>query len=165
VAFAGLKALEESEWAEVTDRYREKKLQPYLATFALEFARIPGLGPAELGRLSSRGVVTAEDITAEKLMAIRGIDLELVRALLLYKGVATRAFRFDPVTGIPGRERKALADQQARRRAEIVKTLQSGALDLAEVRRQTLAWRDVIGKAFREQHGKLAELRAHAIWA
>jgi DNA-binding helix-hairpin-helix protein with protein kinase domain len=163
-SFGSLKSLEEREWAEVTDRYREKKLQPYLATFALEFARIPGLGPAELGRLAARGVVTAEDITAEKLMAIRGIDLELVRALLLYKGVATRAFRFDAVTGIPGRERKALADRQARRRAEIVKTLQAGALELAEVRRQTLAWRDVVGKAFREQQGKLAQLRAHALW-
>ena len=51
-AFANLKAVEEAEWAEVTERYREKKLQPHLATFELEFARIPGLGPAELGRLS-----------------------------------------------------------------------------------------------------------------
>ena len=98
-------------------------------------------------------------------MALRGIDLDLVKALLLYKGVATRAFRFDPVIGIPGRERKALADRQARRRAELVKTLQSGALELAEVRRQTLGWRDVLGRALAEQRGRLGELRAHAVWA
>jgi hypothetical protein len=98
-------------------------------------------------------------------MALRGIDLELVRALLLYKGVATRAFRFDPVIGIPGRERKALADRQARRRAELVKSLQSGALELAEVRRETLAWREVIGRGLDEQRQKLAGLLAHAVWA
>ena len=92
------------------------------------------------------------------------VMLAIILGTLLYKGVATRAFRFDPVTGIPGRERKALADKQARRRAELVKTLQSGALELAEVRRQVLAWRDVIGKAYREQWGKLAELKAHAVW-
>ncbi len=137
---------------------------PYLEGFELEFARIPGLGPAELGRLASRGITTAAHITPEALMALRGIDLDLVRALLLYKGVATRAFRFDPVIGIPGRERKALADRQTRRRAELVKTLQSGALELAEVRRQTLAWRDVLGRALREQGQHLAELRAHAVW-
>ena len=164
-AFAGLTALEEGEWEEVTSRYREKKLRPYLEGFELEFARIPGLGPAELGRLASRGITTAAHITPEALMALRGIDLDLVKALLLYKGVATRAFRFDPVIGIPGRERKALADRQARRRAELVKTLQSGALELAEVRRQTLGWRDVLGRALAEQRRRLGELRAHAVWA
>lgn len=163
-ALVGLKAIEEAEWEEVTSRYRDKKLAPYLEGFELEFARIPGLGPAELGRLASRGITTAAHITPEALMALRGIDLDLVKALLLYKGVATRAFRFDPVIGIPGRERKALADRQARRRAELVKTLQSGALELAEVRRQTLAWRDVLGRALVEQGQRLAELRAHAIW-
>ncbi len=163
-AFTGLAAIENGEWSEVTDRYRDRKLQPYLESFALEFARIPGLGPAELGRLASRGVLSAAGIAPEALMAIRGIDLELVRALLLYKAMATRAFRFDPVTGIPGRERKALADRQARRRAELVKTLQSGALELAELRRQTLAWRDVLCKALREQQERLADLRGHAVW-
>ena len=163
-ALGGLKQLEESEWEEVTSRYREKKLVPYLEGFELEFARIPGLGPAELGRLASRGITTAAHITPEALMALRGIDLDLVKALLLYKGVATRAFRFDPVIGTPGRERRALADRQTRRRAELVKTLQSGALELAEVRRQTLTWRDVLGRALREQGQHLAELRAHAVW-
>lgn len=163
-AFLGLEALEESEWGEVTSRYREKRLLPYLEGVELEFARIPGLGPGELGRLASRGITTAAHVTPEALMAIRGIDLDLVKALLLYKGVATRAFRFDPVLGIPGRERKALADRQARRRAELVKTLQSGALELAERRREALAWRDVLARALAEQRGQLAELRAHAVW-
>lgn len=163
--FAALAATEEREWEEVTDRYRERKLKPYLEGFELEFARIPGLGPAEVGRLASRGITTAAHITPEALMALRGIDLDLVKALLLYKGVATRAFRFDSVIGIPGRERKALADRQARRRAELVKTLQHGALELAEVRRQALAWRDVLGRALAEQRLRLAERRAHAVWS
>jgi DNA-binding helix-hairpin-helix protein with protein kinase domain len=163
-ALDGLKALEESEWEEVTSRYREQRLKPYLESFALEFARIPGLGPAELARLEARGIRTAAGVTPEALMALRGIDLGLVKALLLYKGVATRAFRFDPVIGIPGRERKALADRQARRRAELVKALQSGALELAEIRRQTLAWRDVLSRALDEQRRRLGDLRAHAVW-
>src|SRR3970282_1675913 len=125
----------------------------------------PGLGPAEPGRLASRGITTAAHITPEALMALRGIDLDLVKAVVLYKGVATRAFRFDPVIGIPGRERKALADRQTRRRAELVKTLQSGALQLGEVRRQTLAWRGAVGRALVGQRQQLDERRAHAVWA
>jgi hypothetical protein len=91
-------------------------------------------------------------------MAIRGIDLGLVRGLLLFKGVATRAFTFDPVTGIPGKDRRALEESQGRRRAALLATLQSGPLFLAELRRQTLAWRDVLGRGLAEAHRRLAGL-------
>jgi DNA-binding helix-hairpin-helix protein with protein kinase domain len=163
-ALVALEALEESEWEELTSRHRDERLRPFLGTFALEFARIPGLGPAELGRLASRGIRTAADVSPEALMTLRGINLELVKALLLFKGVATRAFRFDPVAGIPGPESKALEERQALRRAELVKKLQSGAIELAEVRRQTLAWRDVLGRGLLSQRGELAELQDHAVW-
>ena len=156
----GLKALEEREWAELVERFRETRLPPHLRTFALEFARIPGLGPAELARLAARGITTAADITPERLMAIRGIDLELVRALLLFKGVTTRAFAFDPVTGIPGKDRKALEESQSRRKAALLAALRSGPLFLAESRRQTLAWRDALGRGLADAHLRLARLRA-----
>jgi DNA-binding helix-hairpin-helix protein with protein kinase domain len=158
----GLKALEEREWAELVERFRETRLPPHLKTFALEFARIPGLGPAELARLAARGITTAADITPERLMAIRGIDLELVRALLLFKGVTTRAFTFDPVTGVPGKDRKALEDSQSRRKAALLAALRSGPLFLAESRRQTLAWRDALGRGLADAHLRLARLRAEA---
>src|SRR5262249_27654455 len=93
----------------------------------------------------------------------RFINLELVKALLLWKRVATRAFRFDQVAGIPGGESRALEERQALRRAELVKKLQSGAIELAEVRRQTLAWRDVLGRGLQSQRGELAELQGHAV--
>jgi DNA-binding helix-hairpin-helix protein with protein kinase domain len=163
-AYERLREVEEKEWDEVTSRYRDLKLRPFLQSFALEFARIPGLGPAELARLASRGIATAADITPEQLMSMRFIDLELVKALLLFKGVATRAFRFDPVIGVPGRESKALEDAQALRRARLVKQLQQGALELAEVRRQTLAWRDVLGRGLHTQRAELTQLRTHAVW-
>jgi len=163
-SYEGLKPVEDAEWEAVTSRHREQKLRPFLQSFALEFARIPGLGLAELGRLASRGITTAADITPEALMAMRFIDLELVKALLLFKGVAMRAFRFDPVIGVPGRESKALEEQQARRRADLVKKLQQGALELAEVRRQTLAWREVLGRGLRDKRSELAELQSHAVW-
>ncbi len=163
-AYERLGGIEDAEWDEVTNRHREKKLRPFLQSFALEFARIPGLGPAELGRLASRGITTAADITPEALMSMRFIDLELVKALLLFKGVATRAFRFDPVIGVPGRESKALEDAQALRRAKLVKQLQQGALELAEVRRQTLAWREVLGRGLQAKRIELKELQSHAVW-
>jgi DNA-binding helix-hairpin-helix protein with protein kinase domain len=157
--FESLAATEGSEWADLAERFRERRLPEHLSTFELEFARIPGLGPGELARLAAHGVKTAADVSAEKLMAIRWIDLGLVRALLLFKGVATRSFRFDPVTGIPGMERKALGESQSRRRQKLVKALQAGALELAEVRRQTLVWRDVLGRAIREAQRELDDLR------
>jgi DNA-binding helix-hairpin-helix protein with protein kinase domain len=153
-------ALEEREAEELTARFRDKRLPPYLATFVLEFSRLPGLGPAEIARLASRGVVTAADISPAQLMTIHGIDLGLVRSLLLFKACATRSLRFDPVTGIPGKDRKALADRQARRREELSKALQAGPLELAELRRQTLAWRDVLGRALEENRRRLAQLGA-----
>jgi DNA-binding helix-hairpin-helix protein with protein kinase domain len=155
---AGLPAEEEREWTELAERFRDTRLPPHLRTFALEFARIPGLGASELARLAARGVTTAADITPERLMAIRGIDLDLVRGLLLFKGVATRAFTFDPVTGIPGKDRKALEESQSRRRATLLATLQSGPLILAELRRQTLVWRDLLGRALADAHRRLAAL-------
>lgn len=158
-AFEQLAAVERDEWEELAARFRDKRLQPHLQTFALEFARIPGLGPAEIARLASRGVRTAADLTPEALMSIPSIDLGLVRGLLLFKGVATRSFEFDPVTGIPGRDRKALADRQAERKGALLKTLQDGAVELAEVRRQTLAWRETLGHAIANTHRELADLR------
>jgi DNA-binding helix-hairpin-helix protein with protein kinase domain len=162
VALEGRVTLEEREWAELTERFRQTQLPPHLRTFALEFARIPGLGPAELAHLASRGVTTAADITPERLMAIRGIDLDLVRGLLLFKGVATRTFTFEPVTGIPGKDRRALEDSQRKRRETLLKTLGAGPLELARLRRETLAWRDVLGRALDETHRRLAQLRAEA---
>jgi hypothetical protein len=66
------------------------------------------------------------------------------------------------VTGIPGKDRKALEDWQRRRRAALLATLQSGPLFLAEQRRQTLAWRDALGRGLADAHLKLARLRAEA---
>jgi len=92
-------------------------------------------------------------------MAIRHIDLDLVRALLLFKLAAARSLAFDPVTGIPGKDRKALEESQARRRAALLATLQSGPLFLAEQRRLALAWRDTLGRALADAHRKLAQVR------
>jgi DNA-binding helix-hairpin-helix protein with protein kinase domain len=157
-----LTAVEEREWAELAARFRETHLPVHLRTFPLEFARIPGLGPAEVARLAGRGITTAADIAPERLMTIRHIDLDLVRALLLFKGVAARAFRFDPVTGIPGRDRKTLEEKQARRRAALLGKLQSGPLFLVEARRQALLWRDVLSRGLENAHRQLYAVRAEA---
>jgi DNA-binding helix-hairpin-helix protein with protein kinase domain len=156
----GLKAVEEREWADLVARFREKRLPDHLRTFALEFARVPGLGPAEVGRLADRGITTAADIAPERLMAIRYIDLGLVRALLLFKVAAARAFAFDPVTGIPGKDRKALEETQGRRRAALLAALQSGPLFLAEARRQALVWRVTLKPELDDAHRQLARLPA-----
>jgi DNA-binding helix-hairpin-helix protein with protein kinase domain len=106
VELEGLQALEDSERRALADRFHETALPHHLRTFALEFARIPGLGPAELARLAARGITTAADISPERLMSIHGIDLSLVRGLLVFRRVATRAFDFDPDIGVPGRDRR-----------------------------------------------------------
>jgi DNA-binding helix-hairpin-helix protein with protein kinase domain len=158
-AFLELDPAEVTEWTELTERFRERRLLAHLGTFRLEFARIPGLGPGPLERLASRGVQTAADVSPGALMAIPHIDLGLVRGLLLFKGVATRSFQFDPVAGIPGRDRKALEDAQARRRQNLVSELQGGALELAGLRRQALGWRDVLGRSLDEAHRRVAQVR------
>jgi DNA-binding helix-hairpin-helix protein with protein kinase domain len=156
----GLKAVEDRECADLVARFRDRRLPDHLRTFALEFARVPGLGPAELGRLADRGITTAADIAPERLMAIRYIDLDLVRALLLFKVAATRAFAFDPVTGIPGKDRKALEEAQRRRRGALLAALQSGPLFLSEARRQALVWRAYLKPDLDGAHRDLARLLA-----
>jgi DNA-binding helix-hairpin-helix protein with protein kinase domain len=156
----GLEAVEERERADLVERFREKRLPDHLRTFTLEFARIPGLGPAELARLADRGIKTAADISAERLMTIRYIDLELVRALLLFKVAATRAFAFDPVTGIPGKDRKALEEAQERRRGALLTAVRSGPLFLAEARRQALVWRNYLRPELDDAQRYLARLLA-----
>jgi DNA-binding helix-hairpin-helix protein with protein kinase domain len=156
----GLDAVEKRERDDLEARYRDRRLPDHLRTFALEFARIPGLGPAELGRLADRGITTAADIAPERLMAIRYIDLGLVRALLLFKAAATRAFPFDPVTGIPGKDRKALEETQSRRKCALVAALRSGPLFLAEARRQAFVWRATLKPELDDAHRQLARLLA-----
>ena len=155
-----LKPVEEREWADLESQWREKRLPDYLRTVTLASGRVPGLGPAELGRLADRGITTAADIAPERLLAIRYIDLKLVRALLLFKIAAARDFPFDVVTGIPGRDRKALEEMQARRRGALVAALRSGPLFLAEARRQALVWRVQLAPELEEAHRRLAQLEA-----
>jgi DNA-binding helix-hairpin-helix protein with protein kinase domain len=161
-ALEGLKAAEEREWAALATQFRQKRLPDHLRTVALASAQVPGLGPAEIGRLADRGITTAADIAPERLMAIRYIDLELVRALLLFKVAAQRDFAFDPVTAIPGKDRKALEEMQARRRRALLAGLQSGPLFLAEARRQALVWRVQLGPELEEAHRQLARLEAES---
>jgi DNA-binding helix-hairpin-helix protein with protein kinase domain len=158
----GLKAVEEREWAELAARFRERRLPDHLRTFALEPARVAGLGPDEVASLAAEGITTAVDIAPERLMAIPHIDLELVRRLLLFKVAAARDYAFDPVTAIPGKDRKALGETQARRRAALLAALQSGPLVLAEARRQALVWRDEVGREIEDAHRQLARLRAES---
>ena len=162
VALEGLAALEQREWEELTARLREKRFAEHLRSFALLYARIPGLGLTTLGTLAARGVNTAADITPEGLMAVPGIDLALVKGLLLFKEVATRSFAFDPATGIPGKDRGELSDRQARRREMLEKTIQTGAGELAELRRRTLARREELADKLEGTHRRLAQLRAGA---
>ncbi len=161
-ALEGLQTVEEREWAVLAARFRDWRLPDHLRRFELEFARIPGLGPAEVAGLAGEGITTAADIAPERLMAIPNIDLDLVRSLLLFKVATTRTYKFDPVNGIPGGFRKALEDRQASRRATFLATLRSGPLFLAECRRQTLLWRDALGRALDDAHGQLARLEAEA---
>jgi DNA-binding helix-hairpin-helix protein with protein kinase domain len=162
VALEGLPAVEASEWEELTRRFREARLQRHLKSFALEYARIPGLGPIGLANLAARRVTTAADITPEALMAIPGIDLDVVKGLLLFKDVAARSFAFDPATGIPGKDRKALEDSQFTRREELTKTVQTGAVELADMRRRTLARREALARELDHLHRRLDQLRADA---
>jgi DNA-binding helix-hairpin-helix protein with protein kinase domain len=158
----GLEVLEAREWAELAVRFRDWRLPDYLRTFALELARIPRLGPAEVARLADEGITTAADTAPERLLAIPHVDLDLVRELLIFRVATARTYAFDPVTGIPGKDRKALEDWQRRRRAALLATLQSGPLFLAEQRRQALAWRDGLGRGLADAHLKLAQFRAEA---
>ena len=162
-ALEGVKAAEEREWAALETKFRQKRLPDHLRTVALASAQVPGLGPAELGRLADGGITTAADLAPERLLAIRHIDLdELVPALLRFKVAAQRDFAFDPVTGIPGRDRKALEEMQARHRGALVAALRQGPLFLAEARRQALVWRVQLAPELEEAHRRLAHLEAKA---
>lgn len=159
-ALEKLKAREDREWAALAEQFRDVALQEHLRTFSLEFARIPGLRPAELSALARRDITTAADIIPEALMSIPGIELDLVKALLIFKAVATRSFSFDPVTAIPGVDQKTLAAHQAKRRERLRTTVQNGAVELIELRRRTLARREELIREADLVHKQLAELRA-----
>ncbi|HVQ31536.1 MAG TPA: hypothetical protein VMV21_18205, partial [Vicinamibacteria bacterium] len=159
-AIEGLRAVEEHEWQGLAARYRELGFEDHLKGFVLEFARIPGLGPQEIRLLLAAGVSTAADVTAGALEAIPGIDHPQAQALLLFREVAARSFVVDPVALMPEREQNDLAERQLKRHDELAKTLQAGALELAELRRQILTWRDVLGRAHDGPAQRLAQARA-----
>jgi DNA-binding helix-hairpin-helix protein with protein kinase domain len=156
----GLRAVEEGEWQGLAARYRDLGFEDHLKGFVLEFARIPGLGPQEIRTLARAGVSTANDVTPAALDALPEIERAQAQALLLFREVAARSFVFDPVALIPGREQNDLAEAQMKRRDQLAKVLQSGALELAELRRQILSWRDVLGRTSEGLLRRLAQARA-----
>ena len=162
LALESVRTLEAREWSELAERFREVGLEFHQKSFALEFARIPGLGRDQLSTLAVAGVMTASDLSPETLLPLPDLDAALVKGLLLFKDVASRSFHFDPATGIPGRDQQHLAESQNRRREDLLRTLQSGSIELAEARRQILATRDVLQRAYEELQRRLAQLRADA---
>jgi DNA-binding helix-hairpin-helix protein with protein kinase domain len=64
--------------------------------------------------------------------------------------------------GLEATESRGLEPRQATRRASLLATLRSGPLFLAEIRRQTLVWRQTLGPALDDAHRELARLETAA---
>ncbi len=81
----------------------------YLRACFLTDHPIPGIGPGRQQTLASYGIETAFDVTEDAIGAIKGFGPVLTGNLLEWKKQMTGQFRFDPQTGVPETELRALA--------------------------------------------------------
>jgi DNA-binding helix-hairpin-helix protein with protein kinase domain/Flp pilus assembly protein TadD len=155
-----LAALERSEQKSLAEPFREAALLRHLQGFRLGTSVLPGLGTAELARLAMHGVTTAADISGPALLAIRRIDLDLVRVLLLYRDSVMRSFAADPIMWAPAESRRGLLERQATRRKKVEGGLRAGFDELIASRRRTFARRAELTRELHDAYEQLENAKA-----
>jgi DNA-binding helix-hairpin-helix protein with protein kinase domain len=92
------------------ERDREKLArEQYLKDQFLDDADIPNIGAGRKQILAAFNVETAFDIEEERILAIKGFGPGLTAHLLKWKKQVSAEFKFDPKSGVPETDLRALA--------------------------------------------------------
>jgi DNA-binding helix-hairpin-helix protein with protein kinase domain len=114
-------------------RRHELQLNSYLEGFDLARARIKGIGQAKLAILSSYGVDTAADISANRLQAVPGFGEALSSRLVEWRDLHAARFVYSASTNDADRQEMArIASLVEAKLAPLRTALSAGAQDLEQ---------------------------------
>ena len=105
----------------------------YLATFRIEAAKLPNIGPARCAVLRSWGIDTAADVDEGKIADIPGFGKNLTDKLVIWRDMKEKSFIYNAAPIVDPLEVQRIDRQLAARRAKLMKELRER---IAEVERR-----------------------------
>ena len=156
-----LKPRYEEEQAKLVRNKKALARDQFLKTQFLVDFDIPMIGAGRKQVLASYGLETAFDLDVKAIEAIRGFGEALTKSLMDWKGSRQAAFQFDPKSGVPESEMKALVAQFRRQEAARFAQLDEGAEHLRTLTAQTEQKLKDLEPELRSQAAALAQARAN----
>ena len=94
-----------------------------LATFRIEAAKLPNIGPARCAVLRSWGIDTAADVDEGKIADIHGFGKNLTDKLVIWRDMREKTFIYNAASIVDPLEVQRIDRQLAARRAKLMKEL------------------------------------------
>lgn len=151
---------EKQETDKLSATARERQKQKFLGTCFIDSASIPGVGPARMAALRSFGIETADDITRNRVMQVRGFGQSLTRAVLDWKASCERRFTFNPAVAVSPADRDAVRAKYAAKRVLLERTLAAAPAHLQQFDQRASAQLALLQPQLEGAAKKLAQ--AHA---
>jgi DNA-binding helix-hairpin-helix protein with protein kinase domain len=107
----------------------EQRLR-YLASFRIEAAKLPAIGPARCAVLRSWGIDTAADIDDAKVVEIPGFGKNLTDKLVIWRAVKDKNFVYNASPIVDPLEVQRIDRQLAARRTKLMKELRERIAEL-----------------------------------
>jgi hypothetical protein len=134
---------------------RAEQLDLHLRNIPVGRDKIKGVGPRRLARLTSHGVESAHDVTANRVSSVPGIGPVTAQALLCWRSHTESLFVHAPKTSRRDRMRIAMIkDEIARRGAPLREQLQEGPRRLADLAASIDARRKAVPPRLDELHDR-----------
>ena len=108
----------------------QHQLQRQMASIAIQDAAVVGLGPARKATLAQHGILTAAQVTRERVQGLPGFGPGLTASLLTWREFCVRTFRYDERDPVTVRERDRVIQPYRDRRREIEFRLGQGRDEL-----------------------------------
>jgi DNA-binding helix-hairpin-helix protein with protein kinase domain len=124
----------------------------------IDKAVIPGIGPIKKVILRSFGIETAEDVTWNKVIAIKGFGQVLTQAILDWKNSCEQRFVFNKA--VNDADINALQAQINSRRLVIESELNRGAAELQKIRQEIVDKTNILLPQLQSVSQKLAQAQA-----
>lgn len=97
----------------------QRQLQRHLAGITVQDAAVVGLGPARKATLAQQGILTAAQVSRERVQGLPGFGPALTASLLTWREFCIRTSRYNERDAISARERDRVLQPYRDRRREI----------------------------------------------
>lgn len=139
---------------------RQHQLQRFLDGYLIRDAAISGIGATRKTALQSYGIETADDVTQQAVLAVPGFGPAYTARLVEWRQGLEKQFVFDAAKPVDPRDIAQVEQEMATTRAKLEQELAHGAMQLHQIRQQTLSRRQALQPAVEAALKNLAQLEA-----